>query len=533
MKIFNFLNKHLHFVIPTLIIKTILDIIYALCGIFFSLSIKELIDVATSGSSDDLLIRGIILVSIIIGQILIQFISVMLLIHMRGKVRTKLQHEIFSNLISQNELDEHSGTYLAKITSDTSYVTDGVCSLIPKISLSITKFVAAFVALGIIDYILVICIFILGIILVVSHFIYKKFLARYHKDYQNKEANSQAFIQEMIENQANIHAFGKESFIIKEEDRRLSELYKAEVKRSSISIFANLGLSIGMLGSYALIIVYGAFRISNGSPIYDEFFTVGSLMAIMSLFTQLEAPLASVADVNHRYIMFKESTKRIMSIFKEPKISDDIKDFENISIDDFSFSYHEKCIFKNTNFKLKKGESITILGPSGIGKSTLIKILLGRLKADKPILVDGRSLDLGNLISYVPQGNWLLSGTIRDNLTLYDESIKDEDIKAILKVVAIEEFGDILDQNIKERAKDISEGQAQRLSIARGLLLNRPILLLDEVTSALDSKTEKIVLKNLSSLGKTIIYISHKEATNSYSNRIYEIKDNKLWEVSE
>ena len=536
MKPLSFLKKNTRFILPYLIVVSLLAVIYAITGISFSLFVKNLIDSATNKDFNDVIIAGIILAAIVIFEIFAVFIIDFLLAKMNAKVRTHYQRLVFNNLLSQPSLKEHSGYYLARLTSDISYVVEGVTSIIPVGLSAITKFIGAFIIIGYIDIRLLLFIVVLGVAFVLCHLIYKKFLAKYHRDYQTKEAHSRSFMQEILENQAVVHSFGKDKYIIAENEKRLNGLFKAELKRNYLAIFANSITGIAMLGAYALIIIYGAFKLSTGSPIYDANFTFGGLSAIMSIYTQLQSPLSTIANLNNRLIILKESTKRIMEIL-DYDFHDDIDalSFNTISINDFSFSYPNLEIFKNASFTINKGESITIKGPSGVGKSTLIKILMGKLKTDKHVLVDEKKLGTKNLISYVPQGNWLLSGTIRDNLTIFDSSISDEKIFETLEICELKDFilslKDGLDTNILERAKDISEGQAQRIAIARGILLDKPILLLDEVTSALDIDTEAKLLNNLAKLDKTIIYISHKDATNKYSNKVYEIKDYKIIEV--
>lgn len=512
-------------------IITLLKILLGLLGVMFAFLMKATLD-AVSVSHDAVLLWGGLLLLDVVLEVIINLVVLNLESHLRANIRTSLQIKMFSNLLTSQALVEHSGSYMAKITSDVSYLTDGISSLTPGYALMVTKVLASFVALGLLDYVLILFIAVLGLLFIFSHFLYKKYLSKAHERYQTLEAKSQAFMQEVIENQMVVHSFGKDSFIILNEKKNLVELYEAEIKRNNVRIFASSILNVGMLLAYGLIIIYGALRLTPGSFLYTKGFTFGSLTAIMSLYTQLETPMSMVVNLNQKKITLIESYKRVRKYLEESKESEKVSiDFKKLSLSDFSFSYPDKEIFSHTSFVLNKGDMVTIKGESGIGKSTLIKLLLGSIHADKPLLINDETY-LGNeLFAYVPQGNWLLSGTIKDNLTLFDDSISLDEINRVLDLVVLPEFKTMLNDNILERAKDISEGQAQRISIARALLLKREILLLDEVTSALDKETERKLLENLQKLGQTIIYISHKDATNRYSNRLYEIKNKQLVEV--
>nr|MCR5207010.1 ATP-binding cassette domain-containing protein [Eubacterium sp.] len=213
---------------------------------------------------------------------------------------------------------------------------------------------------------------------------------------------------------------------------------------------------------------------------------------------------------------------------------------KEISFENISFSYDRDIILDNTSLRVKKGDFIAIMGISGIGKSTLLKLLLGVFKVQdgeiKLICEDGEipvSYETRRLFSYVPQGNFLLSGTLRENLTFINSGAGDEEIAEAIRISCADEFiktlPDGLETVIGERGIGLSEGQLQRLAIARSLLSNSPIILLDEATSALDEATEKRFLTNLKELNnKTCIIVSHKKAALEICNKHIEIVDSKI-----
>ena len=213
---------------------------------------------------------------------------------------------------------------------------------------------------------------------------------------------------------------------------------------------------------------------------------------------------------------------------------------QSISFKDISFKYDRDIILDNTSLNIKKGDFVAIMGISGIGKSTLLKLLLGvfsvnggsiSLKlSDGEITVDRHTR---KLFAYVPQGNMLLSGTIRDNLTFINSGATDEEIEKAIKISCAKQFIDELPLGLEtvigEKGMGLSEGQIQRLAIARSLLSKSPVLLLDEATSALDEETEKQFLMNLKQLeNKTCIIVSHKKAALEICNKYVQIVDSKI-----
>lgn len=519
MKSFQFLLKHTKFAYKYLGILVVLNSAFAILGVLFAAYTKPLINVAEeSGDWNRLLFFMILLATFVLAQIIIQFFVLFLNSRLRGKVKKSYQSLIFKQLMEENELPLHSGDYISRITSDVSYMTDGITYILPRIALVLSRFIASAIAIYFISSWLILIILGFGILYVLVHIFFKRKMVPRHLRAQEREAYSRSFMQEYIEHHPVISTFGRNDGIIKENNKRLLDSYREEVKRADLSMVANLGVNIAHVGSSAIILFFSAFQIFQGV------FTFGDLTSLMALYSQIQSPLESIADLNQRYILMMSSTKRIMELFHDKEeIQTTVNNFETIELRNFSFSYPEQQIFLNANFIIHKGEIVTLRGPSGVGKSTLIKILLGKLKIDSgEVLLDGKETMFSHLFAYVPQGNWLTSGTLRESLTLYHETISDEEIYDALKTVCLDDFTN-LDESISERSKDISEGQAQRLAIARSLLLSRPILLLDEVTSALDEKTELQLLQHLKNRNQTILFISHKEASNQISHRIYEL----------
>jgi ATP-binding cassette, subfamily B, bacterial len=278
-------------------------------------------------------------------------------------------------------------------------------------------------------------------------------------------------------------------------------------------------MSVFFAFGYAFAIIFGAFRLKEG------LITFGSLTAMIQLVSHIQSPFTGMSFIIPKYYAMIASTERLMSIdqFESDAIHSDITpaDFKSLVLDHVSFGYGDKIVIHDLSLSIKKGEFIKINGESGKGKTTLFKLLLGLIDPDDgriymetssssiPVNASSRSF-----FSYAPQGNLMLSGTIRDNLNFYDTSTDEKLIDACKVACIYDEIKALpngLDTKLGEKGFGLSEGQIQRLAIARALLKNAPILLLDEISSALDSETEQKVFMSIKELtDKTCLIISHR-----------------------
>ena len=281
--------------------------------------------------------------------------------------------------------------------------------------------------------------------------------------------------------------------------------------------------------------------------------TYGTLTAVLQLISQIQTPFVSITKMFPQYYAVLASAERIMeienitneeSIYEKIDVKQTYDKLESIRFNNIKFNYGRETVIEHGDAMLNKGDFVAIRGISGIGKSTLMKMLLGVFKPQQGTidicLENGKTIqaspDTRCMFSYVPQGNYLFSGTIRENILMINPNASDEEVSQALKLSEIEDFieklPDGLDTVIGEKGLGISEGQAQRLAIARALISNAPIILLDEATSALDKNTEEKVLDNIKKLNKkTCIIITHKAAALEVCNREFIIKDKQLTAV--
>lgn len=315
------------------------------------------------------------------------------------------------------------------------------------------------------------------------------------------------------------------------------------MKRRFFGITVNAGLNFVFNFGYVFALAFGAYRLINGID-------YGTITAMLQLVNQIQTPFASLSYMLPQYFTIIASAERLIEIENIPDEQEDnhsdidVVDTYNrlkyIDFDNISFRYDRDIILDSTSLKINKGDFVAIMGISGIGKSTLLKLLLGVFKVEQgniDLVLDNGSIPADfhtrRLFSYVPQGNFLLSGTIRDNITFINSDATEEEIQQAIRISCSDQFvnelPDGLETVIGERGIGLSEGQLQRLAIARSLLSKSPVMLLDEATSALDEATEMRFLTNLKELkDKTCIIVSHKRAALEICNKHIQIIDQKI-----
>ena len=295
-------------------------------------------------------------------------------------------------------------------------------------------------------------------------------------------------------------------------------------------------------GSGFVALVWCAWRMLLGQMSF------GSLTAVIQLVNQLQAPFVNLSGVLPQYVAMVASAERLMELEDieaeaEPMGEDPAQIYcrmDSLTAENLQFSYDRDQVLRDASFVLPKGSFSVITGPSGIGKSTLLKLMLGIFRPESGVLqvrcaeeVIPLNRSTRRLFAYVPQGNLLFSGTVRDNLTIVNPNATQEQLENAIHVSAMDEFLPLLPQGLDtvlgESGAGLSEGQAQRLAIARAILGGAPILLLDECTSALDEATEQKVLRRMKELpDRTCIAVTHRSAAIELCDWRLEVSDGRI-----
>ena len=519
-------------VMPGVAAISILGMLNAFCGVILALQSKNVIDSAITHNYDVLINAVALLVCLIMVQFLLNFSYMKISADIVSKHSLKLQRHIFSNVVNM-DYDTvscmHSGELLNRITTDSDVVMCAIIGIVPQIIAFATGVVSAFGALLIIQPLFAVVCAVTGVVVGIGAVLWGRRLKKYTLMCREWNDKGNSFMLECIQNILVIKSYANEQNVTNQAEEIQKNTYKVLKKRNINNILASLAAEFAFTFGFFLALGWGAFGIAFGTITY------GSLMAMIQLVDKVQSPFKGIASVIPQYYQMLASAERLMDIvqFAEEKTDCNISDLETIEFENISFSYNkEEKVIKNATFKINKGDFILISGISGIGKSTLLKLMLNMYKPDegKIVLRDekGNVYTLNNgcrkLFAYVPQGNMVLSGTIEDNIAFFSNDIDSNKIEDCLKLACL--WDDVCDmpEGVKtyvgENGMGLSEGQVQRLAVARALYRDVPVLLLDEATSALDVKTEEKMLENIRNLNnKTCILISHKKGVEKYMDK--------------
>lgn len=536
--------------IPTLAFLIAVNIIHGVTSVFFANFSKNVIDGATVMKDTGYIIKfALALLGVVILQMSLSIIRSCVSERCKGRLDIVLKHHLLDVIMKKDYstvTSYHTGELQNRMFNDVNIVTDGFTKILPQGIFFVTKLASSLIYLIVLDKIFALVFLIGGCIVFAVTQLFRKQLKALHKKVQETEGKTRSFIQETVSNLLVVKAFSVEDKIQEQTDKLQEENFIAKIKRRNFSIYANTGLNTVFSVGTVFAVAFGAWRIFTGGMTY------GDVTAMIQLVNQVQSPFASLSGIMPQYFSMIASAERLMeidSIKEENQINEcpinvdkTYKELREISFENISFKYDRDIIFDNTSLTIKKGDFVAITGISGIGKSTLLKLLLGVFNAqsgcitlkttDSEIAVDKNTR---RLFSYVPQGNMVVSGTIRENLTFINDDVTEDEIAQAVEVSCAKQFIDELPRGLEtvigEKGLGLSEGQIQRLAIARSLLSKAPILLLDEATSALDEKTEKQFLTNLRQLeNMTCIIVSHKKAAIEICNKNIQIKNGKIIE---
>jgi ATP-binding cassette subfamily B protein len=526
--------------------------LFSVLSIVFAFLIKEIIDSVTVYKEVNRLISfSILIVVVVILQFGFRVLINGLSEHIKGKLEVEYKSKLFSSILGKKHekiSGYHSGELLNRLTSDVAVTSDGVSTLIPTVVSAFARLICAVVALVILDWVFAVAFTVAGLLVFLVISLLRGKLKSLHKRAQETDGKVRSFMQECIENLLAVKVFSVNGKILNQAEKLQDDNFKIKMRRKDYSVIGHATYNFIFSAGYLFALIYGAVRILTVPG-----FTYGALSAILQLVNNVQVPFASLSNVLPKYYAMIASAERLMEIEdieSEPTtgaIDRDVvyQKMDGISAENVSFTYDRDKVLSNVSVNIKKGDFVAITGASGVGKSTLIKLMLGVYPVDGGVAY----VDMGEekipldcstrtLFSYVPQGDMLFSGTLRDNVTFIRDDATDEEIRSALSISCAAEFVDELphglDTVVGENGIGLSEGQIQRIAIARAVLTGAPIILLDEATSALDETTERKVLDNFRKIdGITLVIVSHKKAALSICNRHIVIQNKGIKEIKE
>lgn len=517
-----------------------MEVLHIAVSMVFIWISKHIIDIAT-GNSDGTLGASIVylVVCVLVQQglsIACTRMEIIYEIRLRGKLRQRLFTKIMDSRWTGRE-SMHSGDFLNRLMEDVQEVSETLCLTVPRITATVAQLVLATLLISKIDMRLAaVLFFIMPVALVLSKSFFLR-LRKLSRDIKDTDSKVQSHIQENIRHRMLISAFEQTDAVSDTLYGLQENLTRKVTAKTDYALFSRTLIRLGFAAGYATVLIWGAYGLMNGT------LTFGIMAAFLQLVSQIQRPAVEFSRLAPGLIRTSASIERLCEIDFLPQEEHGeqimMAGCPGIRISGLDYSYPDSTrrVFSNFSYDFTPGSRTEIIGETGIGKSTLIRLILAQLSPnsgritlyDNEKEVTAGAMTRCNFI-YVPQGNSLISGTIRENLMLGKPDATEEEMTVALYDAAAEfvmELPDGLDTICGESGTGLSEGQAQRIAIARGLLRPGGIMLLDEPTSALDSSTEHTLLERLSRCSgtKTIIIITHKEAASGFCTGTLRIKN--------
>ena len=516
--------------------KVVLSGLLGLCEVALSLAFvwysKKVVDVATGDAEGTLSGVAVVFVAIMLGQIAIRVAYRYWEGYLEVKARNDVRSEMFARVmrsIWSGKEKLHSGDTVNRLEEDIRVVVDFVVCAIPQIFVIVCQFIAATIMLfSMSSQLGWILIFIMPVAVIGSRLFFRK-MREITMEIREGDSRVQEHIQESLQHRMVVRTMGSTDDVIESLDSIQDEVKAKTITRLNYSSLSRVFMQLGFLAGYAAAFVWSVYGIQAGTVTY------GLMTAFLQLVGQVQRPVANLTQYVPAFIRALSSEDRLLELSSMEQEEEGekilLEGAPGIRVRDLHFAYEDSSteVIKGLDFDFAPGSFTAVTGPTGAGKSTLVKILMSLLKPSRgsvELYEPATPVSASTLCNfmYVPQGNSLMSGSIRQNLLLADPSADDGHLYAALDTAAadfVKTLPDGLDTVCAEVGAGLSEGQAQRIAIARALLRPGGILILDEATSALDAQTETELLRRLSSSykgRKTIICITHRPAAGSIAD---------------
>ena len=493
--------------------------------------------------------------SLSISGIIILYIIIMLsmqLISAAGSLLSTLINEKVSFGIRKNVYDKiiraswhtvnkyHSGDLVTRLTSDAGNVADGVINTLPGIIELFVQLVLVFFTLFYYSHFLALLALVVAPVSVGFSWLFARRLKKLQKKVQESESAYRSFLQESLANLLIIKAFTNEDYSVNKLTELRQERFKWVFKRTKYGLLGSTSIGLAFQIGYLSAFTYGAFQISKKTITY------GTMSVFLTLVNRVQSPIIGLAHQIPQLVSLFTSAERIMELSEIPAEEKNDVNIDTtiigVKAENLTFAYDTETVLENLSFNIAPGESTVVMGESGIGKTTLIRLVMSFVKPTAGNIVFYNSMGestpasagIRKYLSYVPQGNTLFSGTIRENVLAGKHDATDAEIKEALQLASayefINELPDGIDTVIGEKGFGISEGQAQRIAIARAFIKKAPFLILDEATSALDEATEQKVIGGLEQLTPrpTCLIITHRKSILRYCTSEIMIENKKI-----
>ena len=528
--------------IPAMLLLTVCTAVSACLAVSFALVTRELIDGASWGDQSRIIHACAALVLLVAARTGFSVLG----IHVSDKLAYDMDRDfkksLFHTILNGNYADiakYHTGDLIVRINGDASQVHAGILGLISSLTGLLTSLVTAMIMLGTIASGFMVLMVLGSAVIAIFMLLIQHKMKQLQRQSAVAGGKVTGFIQEAVSRLLIVQALDVSGEMEKRADVLLEEKWQIQRKRKNIKIFMNTGSSLLTYAGSLVALIWCV------SELYQGRITFGTLTATTQLVGQLQGPLMGLPKLIPKIVAIATAAERLMELddipaqeASNPGMRKQLYDsMTGITAEALSFAYDRDNVLDHMDFTIPKEGLTVITGVSGVGKSTILKLLLGIYRPNGGGLYvnteAGRipvSRATRCLFSYAPQGNLLLSGTLRENLLLSRPEATPAELQEALYVSALDGYvatlPNGLDTVLRENSAGMSEGQAQRLSLARAVLSGAPILLLDEVTSSLDGETERVVLARIRNLkDRTCIVVTHRPAILSLADYRLDISE--------
>ena len=516
-------------------LQAILNTAIGLAQVVVSLAsvwaVQTAIDIASHNKEGDVISAVLVMAGLVALNFVLNISSVWVRNILGIKAQNRMQRRMLGRILHsewQGRDSMHSGDVLNRLEQDVNNVVNFVAETLPNAVSVVALFLGAFVYLFTMDHSLALIIVVMFPIFLVMSKIYMGKMRQLTREVRESDSQVQSLLQESVQNRILVKTLESEDEIVDRLSDQHSALREKVVKKTRFSVISNLIVNVGFATGYLVAFAWSALRMSVGSLSY------GGMTAFLQLVNKIQNPARNLSKLVPQFVSVFTAAERLM-LFEDIPLEEKGEPIEvegpcGIQINEVSFAYPDDPdtpIIDKLSFDFKPGTCTAIVGETGAGKTTLLRMILALIRPDSGNVYIYNKVERFIVspltrcnITYVPQGNTMLSGSIRDNLLLGNVDATEEQMYEALDEACadfVRELPDGLDTEMTEQGGGLSEGQAQRICIARALLRNSPLMILDEATSALDPETEKKLLNNiLENNSRTVIFITHRPVVLRY-----------------
>ena len=546
---------------------TLMQALHGGFGVLYALVLRNVVDAAVNGNAGSFKVFALELVGLTAVQLCLRAVIRWLNELSKSTFENTFKERLTAALLNRDYLHIsalHSGEWMNRLTNDTVVVAGAYTEIVPGFTGMAVRLIGSLAALIILENRFAFILIPGGVIVLIFTWLFRKVLKKLHKRIQEADGRLRVFLQERIGSMLILRSYAAEKQTLSDAADKMEEHKAARMKRNRFSNLCNIGFGAAIQGLKLFGILWCGYGILTGTVGF------GTMTAVMHLILQIQNPAANITGFLPRYYAMLASADRLMEIesiegedtealsvhevmrFYETELS-------SFGLRDVDFTYYPAAerlediskddmpkAVRSLSADISKGEIVAFTGQSGCGKSTALKLLMCVFEPDRGERyirdINGEVKPMGTewrrMFAYVPQGNYLMSGTIRQVISFSDPGGADDDerLRRALKIACADDFVAELEKGadtvLGERGAGLSEGQMQRIAVARAVFSDSPVLLLDESTGALDQETERRLLENIRSLtDKTVLIVTHRPAALSICDKVLHFTDKGVEEA--